>query len=1041
MKHLANGLMLILLIALVSVVPLWAGTTGKIAGTVIDKASGEPIPGANVILEGTELGAATDLDGNFTIIHVPPGMYNIFVSYIGYKKIQLNDVRVRIDQTARADFDLEMETLEGEVVTVVAERNLIKEDVATSAVAITEGEVEELPVSSVDGVVGLQAGIQGGLSIRGSGGDDALFLMDGVTMRDPRNNQPVTRVALSAVKEISVERGGFNAEYGQVQSGIINVVTKEGGKSSYHGSIQFKGSPPAPKYWRGEGIPDVHDPDSYWMRSYLDDDVCWTGTDNGAWDEYMQDSYPKFVGWNEISDILNSDNDPDNDLTPLAAQRVFMYEARKKQISDEPDYEIDGGFGGPVPFLSKPLGNLRFFTSYRRNREMLLFPLTRPDYVDYDWSTQITSDISPSMKLRVSAMVGKQFTMESNWSPGYYPRSASQIADVAAYSMQSMFSDWDFCLTDIGHKSYSAKLTHTLSSKSLYEVSLEHFRRDYNTRPTRERDLETLYEILPGYFRTENPFGYYPETTEGIIIGSTSHASKARDFTKVNSTTFKADYTNQINFNNLIKTGFEFVYNDLDLDYGVIESATQGKAYSTRVQMRMFPIRSAFYIQDKLETKGFTMNAGLRLDYSNSKVDWWNVNPYDSYFFTSKYNNTREFEVLKSKGQWQLSPRLGISHPITENSKLFFNYGHFKQMPQYETLFRVQRSPDNELTSIGDPNLTLAKTVSYELGYDHIIAEDYLLQLSGFYKDITDQQNTTSYNAISGISYSKTTSNSYQDIRGLEITLRKTSGRWWSGFANYTYQVSTSGSFGRAQVYEDPTLQKRYDEATSNLYQQRPIPRPFARANISFYTPKDFGPVLMGHNVFGGFIFNVLLDWQAGSWTTYNPKNVSGVLNNLESVDYYNSTLRLTKTVAFGKMRIQALVDVGNVFNTLRLWETGDQKYRESLHLPESDGYDNIPGDDKLGDYRKPGVDFQAMEQLKSIDREIDSGKPNVIYYESNTGDYLKYENDVWTEVDQGKIDQVLEDKAYIDMPNASTFWFLNPRKIYYGVRVSFDLN
>ena len=76
-----------------------------------------------------------------------------------------------------------------------------------------------------------------------------LFQMDGVTLRDPRNNQPITGVALSAVQEVSVERGGFNAEYGQVRAGIVNVVTKEGASSAYHGNIIAKVSPPTQKYY------------------------------------------------------------------------------------------------------------------------------------------------------------------------------------------------------------------------------------------------------------------------------------------------------------------------------------------------------------------------------------------------------------------------------------------------------------------------------------------------------------------------------------------------------------------------------------------------------------------------------------------------------------------------------------------------------------------------------------------------------------------------------------------------------------------------
>ncbi|MBN1561844.1 TonB-dependent receptor, partial [candidate division KSB1 bacterium] len=177
---------------------------------------------------------------------------------------------------------------------------------------------------------------------------------------------------------------------------------------------------------------------------------------------------------------------------------------------------------------------------------------------------------------------------------------------------------------------------------------------------------------------------------------------KARDFTRVNATTLKTDITSQVNFNNMVKSGMEIVYNDLDFDYGVIASATQGKTYSNRVQMRVFPVRAAFYLQDKLETQGFAMNAGLRLDYSDSRTNWWAIDPYDLYFFSSKYDESRDYTREKSSPLWQLSPRLGISHPITENSKLFFNYGHFKQMPQYETLFRVDRSPDRELYRIGE---------------------------------------------------------------------------------------------------------------------------------------------------------------------------------------------------------------------------------------------------------------------------------------------------------------------------------------------------
>jgi outer membrane receptor protein involved in Fe transport len=1097
MKQLHKIFLFISFMAFMFLSLLWSGTTGKISGIIIDEDTRDPLAGANVVILGTSLGAAADLEGQYTILYVPPGMYDVQVSFIGYATVTVKDVRVNIDQTSHVNFSLESEAIELETVTIVADKLDIRPDVATSVVSLSDKEVEELPVSSVVNVIGMQAGVsgglagdpnyavqplfistnysrgkvsvQGGLNIRGGEGDNILFMLDGVTLRDPRNNEPITKVALSAVKEISVERGGFNAEYGQVSSGLVNIVTKEGSSQGYFGSIQTRISPPAPKYWRGKGILDIHDLYSFALRPYYDPAVCWEGTENGAWDKYTRNQYFQFDGWNKISETLCNDSDPTNDLTPLGAQRIFMFETRKEQPNDQPDYEIDAGFGGPVPFIGEQLGDLRFFGSYRRNREMLLFPLSRPDYVDYDWSMRLISNITPSMKLQISGILGKQFTMRHNWDATgtyYYPRYPNQIADVASSSLFFLFSDFNFSLADIGHRSLSAKLTQTISPKAFYEVSVENFRRDYKVGPAALRDTSQKYEILRGYYHDSGPFGYWPyESGDEIIMtgAAIQHIAKARDSTVVNSTTLKLDFTSQVDFNNLVKTGFEFIYNDLDFDYGTISSGSAGKTYANRVQMHVFPVRAALYLQDKMETKEFTMTAGLRLDYSNSKVDWYSVDPYNRSLFSSNYDESMVFVKKKSKDQWQLSPRLGISHPITKNSKLFFNYGHFRQVPQYESLFRIQRSETGSMTSFGDPDVMLAKTISYELGYDHRLFNDYLIQLAAFYKDILDQQDFTQYNSIYGFSYSKTTSNHYEDIRGFELTLRKTRGRWMSGFANYTYQVTTTGHFGAGQMYDDPLEQKKYNEATVNLYQDRPIPTPNARINITMYTPEDLGPKFLGHNILGGFSLNCLLNWQAGYWTTWSPNDAT-MAYNVQARDFLNITMRLIKNINFSRFRIQMFVDVHNVLNTLRLWNTRDTDYMNSLHLTKSKAYDNIPGNDKVGDYREPGVEYQPMiyygdivtpedvelaaEQDISINATAPPEDYRAIYYESTSGQYWQVlennpddpSDDQWALVDQARINRIKKDKAYIDMPNASTFWFLNPRQVFFGLRISFDL-
>ena len=229
-----------LLLVTVICVPLLAlaGTTGKIVGTARDARTGEPLPSVNVVVEGSNLGAASNVDGYFVILNVPPGRCRVIASLVGYKSASAVDVRVDIDQTTTQNFSLAEETVTTEEVTVVAQRPVVQRDVAASRANIEIKEVEKLPVATVVGAVGLQAGVQG-LSIRGGTAAELAFMVNGTMMRDERTNTPYTSVSLLSVQDIQVTTGGFSAEYGQVRSGVVNVVTKEGGRSNY--TVAFLG--------------------------------------------------------------------------------------------------------------------------------------------------------------------------------------------------------------------------------------------------------------------------------------------------------------------------------------------------------------------------------------------------------------------------------------------------------------------------------------------------------------------------------------------------------------------------------------------------------------------------------------------------------------------------------------------------------------------------------------------------------------------------------------------------------------------------------
>ncbi|MCI0692976.1 TonB-dependent receptor, partial [candidate division KSB1 bacterium] len=812
-RELSRVILCCLLSSMLAAVAI-AGTTGKIAGRVTDKASGEPIPAANVIIAGTTFGAASDLKGYFTILNVPPGVYSVKVSIIGYANVTVSNVRVHIDQTSTINFELTEEAVTGGEVTVIAVRPLVEADVSASVSAITAAEVQTLPRTTVAEAIQLQAGVEENLVIRGGGADEALFLVDGFALRDARNNQPVTGIALSAIQEVSVVRGGFNAEYGQVRSGIVNVVTKEGDKNKYNGTVTVKYSDPSRKHF------DIspYDPNSMWLRPFLDPEVAFVGTVNGSWDEYDQRQYPVFGGWNQFARDRNTDSDPNNDITPAGAQQLFRWQHRKQEITDQPDYNIDAGFGGPVPFIGSTLGNLRFFAAFRNTREMLLIPLTRDDYFDYDWNLKLTSDIKPSMKLNINGLFGKSYNIAVNGveqaGSTDYIRSpiaiAAQAANLRGDAASRIFSDSYYSLAQVEHRGLSANFTHLLGANTFYDFRAEYFERQYNTNPRAERNATTI-ELIPGsgIFVDEAPFGWSRHADAGVGDNMTfgGHTSTARDTSKTWFVKAKLDLTSQVNFHHQIKTGFELNFNTLDLDYAILNIPFPEA--NILVDQKWKPFLASAYLQDKIEFKSLVANIGLRLDYSNANAEWVRAGKYDPSFFSAAYDENSQFNMEAAKAKWSLSPRLGISHPITEKSKLFFNYGHFKQLPTYEQVFEISRGPSGKLNTYGDPNLNFAKTISYELGYDHELFDHYLVQLAGFYHDITDQVAYTNRRSLDEtVNVLVATNDSYEDIRALEVTLRKARGRWWTGFLTYTYQVNTSGRFGRDVEDENPQDQR-----------------------------------------------------------------------------------------------------------------------------------------------------------------------------------------------------------------------------------------
>ncbi len=995
---------------------------GKITGIVKDATTNDPLIGANVLLEGTSIGAATNIDGYYVIINVSPGNYNIRASMVGYAPKVVQQIRVSIDQTTEINFLLSSNAIQTEEVVVIATTPIVQRDVSSSRVNLNVAEIANLPVSSLMDVIGLQAGVRSGLQIRGGSANQTAFLVNGITLRDERDNSPFTGISYTSIDQVQIQTGGFNAEYGNIRSGLVNVVTKEGSRDKYSFSLITRYRPTSSKHF---GM-SPNDPNSFWIRPYVDPQTAWLGTNaidpvtgKPVWDAHTKLQYPGFEGWFAVANKTLLDDDPNNDITPEQAQRIFLWQHRRQLDIQKPDYDIDGSFGGPVPF-AQDLGNLRFFASYRQTQTQYVIPLSTDGAKDYTGQLRITSDVGKGMKLMVQGLLSEVNGTNNNNAglPGIFrsPESIGSVLTSVSYIDARMFAPDYWAPSKIKYQSFSGKFTNVISPNTLYELSVSSFRSKYSTNPGRARDTSKIYNVA-GVMLDEAPFGFadFPSTgIDGLRMGV--GFSNSRDSSIVSVYNANFFFQSQIDKINNFKTGVEFVYTDNRVNYASVDKfLPSGRSRST---WSNFPIRGAFYVQDKLEFEGMVANVGVRFDYSDPQGKWYEYDTYNEAF-SSAYSlgiDTLLKRVSVDK-QLDISPRIGIAFPITVDSKLYFNYGHFRQLPDAQSLFLLRRfSDNNQITRVANPNAPLPKTVAYELGFEQNLFDLLLFKVAGYYKDVSLQSRLVEYLSTDNtVDYFRTEATNYQDIRGFELTLTKNRGNWIQGFINYTYDVNTSGNFGYALYNQSPSAQRRYEATATDAFQSKPIPNPYANVNIDIFTPNDFGPKLGNIYILGDIRASFVGNWNSGYYFTWTGGgSIPGIVNNVQWNDIWNVDIRISKTFNIMGIDLEFFADINNLFNykymtTYGFFDNNDYlAYMKSLHLPSEIGdplkYGNIPGNDVPGDYR--------------------SGP--YIPWDPNAAEGLK---DVWR-----------KNKSYIDMPNQEFLTFLNPRDIFWGLKLSVDL-
>ena len=981
--------------------------TGKISGSVLDSETGEALIGANVIIEGfwkngqvVEMqalrGAATDADGFYFIINLQPEAYVVKAQMIGYASERVTNVRVGSNRTITVNFSLKRAAIEGETVTVMAKREVVKFDVTSSETVVTGKEAANLPVNNIEEVLNLTSGVSinpfdNTIQIRGGGSDQVTAYLDGFSMKDEIFNIPFLSFNRTSIKEISIQTGGFLAEYGNLRSGVIDVVTETGGQNF---SLSFDGRYARPdyKYWG----PHKYTQD----KPYLMYGSAWSMDSTILHQKFP---YPNdyFEGWPSYARRRLTDTDSTNDLSPNQRRELWKWRHRGREEGNIPDYVVDATLSGPVPFLP----NLNFMFSFRNQYDAYAHPAYRDHFGLENKQLKLTYRITPSMMLTLIGMNSTQNGM------GLIEADGGNSAIIMHTGGGGSYANLENPLANIATQNLGLSFKHVLSPATFYEIRVNNIRTKYNFRHGPERDT-TLVKYIDGEFYripeddTLHVSGFWDKETNKYVVGDTvfyagdqmwtpgfwvdetpdgwppldaalteldqpgrynlNTGSRSTEQSSGWTTYIKGDLTHQLDKYNLIKTGFYYTKSRVSRDWSHIINGPNDEWYS--VNYSEYPIYYAGYIQDRLELDAFTANFGMRAEVFDANADVilpddpFNDTLYELYFKT----RVDSLPTARSKKYLRIGPRIGVSHPLSAASKIFFNYGHAYSSPRNSLRygFRPKTYDWSRPLWLGNPNLKPYKTIQYELGYEQVLFKKYLIHATIYYKDVRDQAKQGhgieyhQFGRGSQAFYYTWENNQYDDIVGMEFTLYKRLGTFFTGWARTEFMGQKAGVVDVPQRYlpGDPEAVSEFNTFSypdDRLWDWQPG----VLVNLDFHTPYEWGPEILGWKSLGGWRLNAIIDWKSGAKFTWNPELDPKVYHNMQGYNHFMTDIFLSRAFDVFNAKVTAYVDIHNLINR-DLLNVGI--LRGLTQDPSSEiykYYKSLKEGDRVGDYKQSYID------------------------------------------------------------------------------------
>ncbi|MEE9168083.1 MAG: TonB-dependent receptor [Candidatus Neomarinimicrobiota bacterium] len=761
----------------------FAGTTGKIVGKVVDAETREPLIGANVIVEGTTMGAATDWEGGYIILNVAPGSYTIRAEMIGYQAIRVLDVEVSADFTTHTDFELTSTILEMEAVSVIAERPIIKMDLTSTKAIVGAETISQMPVEEIGDILELQAGIIKGsdnkIHIRGGRSSEILYLIDGISVSDPFSGEIAVEVENNVIQELTVVSGTFNAEYGRAMSGIVEIITKDGGRE-LSGNI------------------------STYLGDYLsfDDGVFWN----------INDMSP-----NGLTNIQVSLNGPipgfGKKLTFFASGRNYsdkgwLYGRRWVTPGYLDQSNPDSVFWAVEPGDSAFV-SMNFFWKTTAQGKLTFRPLPKiklsygvfwdnSNYRVYDQLFRFNPDGDyKHFKNALTQIFSLNHTLSATT---FY---TFKLSNIATHYERNVFDD-PFNPEYVDVEAYrgrfydgGTKLWHVSRRTTSYGG-----RFDLLSQVTNNHQTKTGFEITK-YTMTYKDF-------KVLLDRSTDYMPAIGE-----------DVPGNINYNN---------YEHRPLEVAVyIQDKMEFEDMIVNVGIRF----------DYFDPAG-KVPTDFR-DPDNAKYFWVKIDDADSLRIRERdFNSTTmtllrtvdiqdkpwEYKYKDAEPTQKISPRIGIAYPITDRGVIHFSYGHFFQTPPFQYLyfnseFEVRSGPLNknegkgvfdrvfsidpeaEGNKMGNAELKPQQTIIYELGLQQQISDDIGIDITGFYKDMRNLLGTEIIEMYDTRLYARYINRDYGNIRGVTFALNQRSSRNTFISLDYTFQIAEGNASNPNDAFLD----------------------------------------------------------------------------------------------------------------------------------------------------------------------------------------------------------------------------------------------